>query len=202
MSLDPLQTAAEGADPSTPPVSLYVSLTQAHPHDRLLLPPSTRLTAVSIVASMYSGVFGFYGGIRIARLQYLAENAHRLPEKKGGWYFYHKRKNHVCFVRGVETALKNVFKTNLLVVGGFFGTEAALDSVRGIDAFNTIVAGMATGGLYGAWLRLSRGQTLNLVRNGFWLGLVGGAMQDYFLYKRDPSAVWYARYLQKAESAI
>lgn len=172
-------------------------------NQRFGLPADARLLLIAGGVSIWSGCFGFYTGLKSASLQYLAENAHRLPTKKGGWYFYHKRKNHVCYMRGMESAFKNVARTNLLVVGGLFGTEALLDRARGqIDFFNTTMAAMAAGGLYGAVFKLTRIQTLNLMRQGMWLGLAGGLVQDYFIFKRSPQDVWYAKYVLHTDEAL
>ncbi|ODQ77561.1 hypothetical protein BABINDRAFT_163299 [Babjeviella inositovora NRRL Y-12698] len=164
-------------------------------NQRFNLPADARLPLIAGGVSIWSGCFGFYNGLKAASLKYLAENAHRLPKKKGGWYFYHKRKNHVCYMKGMEAAFKNLARTNILVVGGLFGTEALLDKARGqIDFLNTTVAAVAAGATYGGLFKLTRVQTVNLMRQGLWLGLAGGLFQDYFIYKRSPQDVWYAKY--------
>lgn len=53
---------------------------------------------------------GFYDGVQKAAARYLLENGHRLPKTKGGWYFYHKRKNYEIIVGGTSTGIKRGLK--------------------------------------------------------------------------------------------
>lgn len=52
------------------------------------------------IISSYCGLgLGALLGARRASLVYLAENAHRMPVTKGGWYMYHKHRNY-AIIRG------------------------------------------------------------------------------------------------------
>lgn len=112
---------------------------------RLGLPPYPRIALTLATAGGYGFMSGFYGGFQLGSLKYLALNAHRLPRTKGGWYFYHKRKNYVV----LKEALQSGFKTSVkygVVSAGYMGLEAYLDHVRGkIDALSTVGAALVFG---------------------------------------------------------
>jgi hypothetical protein len=104
-----------------------------------------------------TSVGGFWGfsmgaflGARQSGLQYLAENAHKLPTTVQGWYFYHKTKNYRMMLGGVKRGIRFAGKTGGLCL--LYGTlEAALDDARGeADVVNSVTAGIATGSIFSA----------------------------------------------------
>lgn len=109
-----------------------------------------RLITMTGIGSFWGFALGAYLGGRQSGLQYLAENAHRLPTTVQGWYFYHKTKNYRVALGGIKRGVRYAFRTGgLCFVYG--ALEAGLDDVRGeADLFNSIVAGVGSGALFSA----------------------------------------------------
>lgn len=81
-------------------------------------------------------------------MQYLAENAHRLPKNMEGWYFYHKRKNYRMIWGALQKGVMYSAKTGALV-GLFEILEASADFYRGgADLLNSMMAGIASGAIF------------------------------------------------------
>lgn len=115
---------------------------------RLGIAPGPRLVLTGVTAGGYGFLSGFYSGFKMGGLRYLAQNAHRLPRTKGGWYFYHKRKNYVVLKEAIITGTRTGSKYAAAAVA-YFGTEAYLDHVRGrIDLLSTTVAAVGLGAGY------------------------------------------------------
>src|SRR5690348_16164592 len=68
---------------------------------RVGLDASRRVVLTSTLAALFGFLTGSYTGGQRSSLQYLAENAHRLPRTVQGWYFYHKRKNYRVMLGGI-----------------------------------------------------------------------------------------------------
>lgn len=82
----------------------------------------------------YSGfltgfMVGAYSGGRLRRLQFLAENSHRLPRTKAGWYFYLRERNYQVLKRAGQVGARNGLKW-AGVVGGFALVETIVDIFR------------------------------------------------------------------------
>jgi hypothetical protein len=159
---------------------------------RFGMSPIPRVSLTVMAGSTYGFLSGFHGTFKAAGLQYLAQNAHRLPTTKGGWYFYHKRKNYVV----LKAALGSGFKGALKFGGGaglYFGSEAALDYLRGdehIDFLSTTASATTLGLAYSAIKIQGRRAKIAGVRNAFCFGLVTGLIQDGLRYLRGNN-VWY-----------
>lgn len=123
---------------------------------RLNLPPYPRISLTFATAGGYGFMSGFYGGFKLGSLRYLALNAHRLPKTKGGWYFYHKRKNYVVLKQGLQLGFKTAAKYGF-VSAGYMGLEAYIDHARGtIDAFSTIGSALIFGTAYAAYSKFTK----------------------------------------------
>lgn len=107
-----------------------------------------RLMLMTSVGAFWGFSIGAFLGGQQSGLQYLAENAHKLPTTVQGWYFYHKTKNYRMMLGGVKRGLKFAGKTGGLCL--LYGSlEAALDDIRGeADVVNSVTAGVATGTLF------------------------------------------------------
>lgn len=85
----------------------------------------------------------------MAAFRYRAENAHRFPTDRTGWYLYHKTKNYHRSVGAVKSGLK------LGASLGFWGAcfifvEAAVDQARNgtTNVLSDIIAGLSVAGVY------------------------------------------------------
>lgn len=107
-----------------------------------------RLMLMTSIGSFWGFSIGAFLGGRQSGLQYLAENAHKLPTTVQGWYFYHKTKNYRMMLGGVKRGIRFAGKTGGLCL--LYGSlEAAIDDVRGeADVLNSVTAGIATGTIF------------------------------------------------------
>lgn len=157
---------------------------------RFHLHPIFRLTGIAVVSGLYGFTNGGSSAFKSAGLRFLAENSHRLPKNKSGWYFYHKRKNFVCLKEAVSKGLKSGVKYSWIGTS-YFGLEAFFDYARGkIDFLNTVAATVVAGGAYAKYQNLSRLSTMKMVKNGALIGLVNGLLQDVLFYWRN-GELWY-----------
>jgi hypothetical protein len=122
-----------------------------------------RVILMTTIGSLWGfGIGAFLGG-RQSGLQYLAENAHKLPTTVQGWYFYHKTKNYKMMLGGMKKGMRYAGKTGGLCL--LYGSlEAALDGVRQEpDVLNSVAAGVMTGTIFSTLskfvLRSSQGFT-------------------------------------------
>lgn len=163
---------------------------------RFGMSPIPRVSLTVLAGLSYGFLSGFHGTFKAAGLQYLAQNAHRLPTTKGGWYFYHKRKNYVVLKAALGSGFKGAFKFG----GGaglYFGSEAALDYLRGddhIDFLSTTASATTLGLLYSSIKIQGRRAKILAVRNAFYFGLVTGLIQDGLRYLRG-NKIWYVNRL-------
>ncbi|KAI7900374.1 uncharacterized protein BX663DRAFT_517369, partial [Cokeromyces recurvatus] len=107
-----------------------------------------RLLLMTSIGSFWGFSIGAFLGGRQSGLQYLAENAHKLPTTVQGWYFYHKTKNYRMMLGGIKRGIQYTGKTGGLCL--LYGSlEAAMDNIRGeADILNSITAGVTTGTLF------------------------------------------------------
>ena len=120
-----------------------------HESDRLGMPFPNRLLAVSGSAFVAGMALGSTHGAQMAAFRYRAENAHRFPTDRTGWFLYHKTKNYHRTLGGVKSGLK--MGASL----GFWGAsfvfvEALADYSRQgkKDVFSTVIAGLSVAGVY------------------------------------------------------
>lgn len=136
--------------------------------ERLGMPLAIRVPLLMTTSFGAGFLLGAASGGPKAGDRYRAENAHRLPVTKSGWYLYHKSKNYHTIVGGVTSGVK---------LGGvltgwaslFMATEEVVDRARERvfakegpdgevlaagqrDAASTVVAAMSTAGIY-SWRR-------------------------------------------------
>lgn len=121
---------------------------------RLSLPFLSRLRLSFGVSFLTGFGLGSVHGGKMAGLRFRAENAHRLPDTTAGWYLYHKSKNYQATYGGVKEGVRMGLKVGSLVAA-YVVAEEALDTCREEkDFFSSVIAGMGTAGVYGAWSRL------------------------------------------------
>ncbi|KAI8637070.1 hypothetical protein BD408DRAFT_425145 [Parasitella parasitica] len=137
-----------------------------------------RLVLMTSIGSFWGFSIGAFIGGKQSGLQYLAENAHKLPTTVQGWYFYHKTKNYRMMLGGVKRGVRFAGKTGGLCL--LYGSlEAALDDMRGeADVMNSIAAGVTTGTVFSALTRLTRGSFRYSVVFGAIFGLAAGGLSD------------------------
>lgn len=101
---------------------------------RFGLDPRARVILGTGLAAAVGLISGTTRGARVASLKFLAENAHRLPRNKGGWYFFHKRKNYVVLRDGMNQGAIIAAKYGAAAYA-FFAIEAVVDRYRGRKDF-------------------------------------------------------------------
>ncbi|KAF9395221.1 hypothetical protein BGX21_010022 [Mortierella sp. AD011] len=157
---------------------------------RIGLEPVKRITLITGTSSFWGFILGGVIGSRQSGMQYLAENAHRLPKNMEGWYFYHKRKNYRMAWGALRKGAVYAAKTGALV-GLFEVLEASADFYRGgADLFNSMAAGIASGALFSVANKLPRQSTKHTLMLGAGYGLVSGALQDLSSFLKG-TPVWY-----------
>ncbi|EPB86362.1 hypothetical protein HMPREF1544_06901 [Mucor circinelloides 1006PhL] len=163
-----------------------------------------RLVLMTSIGSFWGFSIGAYLGGRQSGLQYLAENAHKLPTTVQGWYFYHKTKNYRMMLGGVKRGVRFAGKTGGLCL--LYGSlEAALDDMRGeADVMNSVVAGVTTGTVFSALTRLTRGSFRYSVVFGAIFGLAAGGLSDLhrFASGNPPSYGLYLSSLVKSKNKV
>ncbi|KAG0262685.1 hypothetical protein DFQ27_002203 [Actinomortierella ambigua] len=157
---------------------------------RIGLEPVKRITFITLSASFWGLVMGAAIGSRQSGMQYLAENAHRLPKNMEGWYFYHRRKNYRMMLGGLKRGTHYAFKTGGLVAL-YEILEASADFYRGgADVFNSVAAGVASGSIFSLINKLPRQSTKHTLILGAGFGLVSGGLQDFSSFLKG-NPLWY-----------
>ncbi|KIY65446.1 hypothetical protein CYLTODRAFT_424353 [Cylindrobasidium torrendii FP15055 ss-10] len=77
------------------------------PSTRWNISAPPRLLSLAPAAFLITASLGFIRSARASSLRYLAENAHRPPRTKQGWYFYQKTKNYRVLLAGIKGAAKD-----------------------------------------------------------------------------------------------
>ncbi|KAF9187043.1 hypothetical protein BGZ51_001564 [Haplosporangium sp. Z 767] len=169
----------------------FSSALSKNPHlNRIGLEPMRRIMLITASASFWGFMLGGVIGSRQSSMQYLAENAHRLPKNMEGWYFYHKRKNYRMIWGALQKGVVYSAKTGALV-GLFEVLEASADFYRGgADLFNSMMAGIASGGVFAVVNKLPRQSTKHTLMIGAGYGLVSGGLQDLSSFLKG-TPVWY-----------
>ena len=180
--------------------------------DRLSLAPTPRLFIVTVLSSTLGLALGITHGATLAGLRFRAENAHRLPTSKTGWYLYHKSKNYVAMWGGLREGLRMGARVGVWT-GGFMVAEEAVDRGRGRmvewlggkrgrrkpategqyneegvrDFFSSVVAGLSTAGAFSLWNRFPLPTAARTAKLGLMFGLGYGLLQDIMgMMKRRP----------------
>ncbi|KAI9279352.1 hypothetical protein BY458DRAFT_553870 [Sporodiniella umbellata] len=141
-----------------------------------------RVILITTLGSLWGFSMGAFLGGRQSGLQYLAENAHKLPTTVQGWYFYHKTKNYKMMLGGVKKGMRFAGKTGGLCL--LYGSlEAALDEVRKEpDVLNSVTAGIMSGAVFSALTKLSKSSFRYSIVFGATFGLLTGGLSDLHRY--------------------
>lgn len=122
------------------------------------------------------------GGVRGGRregMRFLAENAHRAPTTRKGWYLYRKTKNYRMMLGGLRGGGKDGLKLGL--TGLAWAGLAEVMRRTGLDDVREIVAGVGTGSVFAAIYRLPWTKT----RQTLGLGLLVGTSMRLGRYTMD-----------------
>ena len=162
--------------------------------ERLGMPLAVRVPLLMTTSFGAGFLIGAGHGGPKAGDRYRAENAHRLPVTKNGWYLYHKSKNYHVIIGGVTQGVK----LGAMLTGWaslFMATEEVVDRARerlfakeGLDgevlatgqrdAASTVVAAMSTAGIY-SWRRgLDYFTAARTAKMTLKYSLVYGILQD------------------------
>ena len=180
--------------PGAEPDSGILELMTGYPSERLGMPLKIRMPLL-LVSSFGTGfLLGAARGGPKAADRYRAENAHRMPVTKNGWYLYYKSKQYHAIVGGVFTGVRMG-----AVLSGwaslFMATEEIVDRARERmfasegphgeilatgqrDAASTIVAAMSTAGLYSWKNGLDSFTAARTAKTALKISLVWGLAQD------------------------
>ncbi|KAG9284693.1 hypothetical protein G9A89_002924 [Geosiphon pyriformis] len=170
--------------------------------DRYGLSPKDRISATTIVGLFYGFLYGSYEGGKRTGFQYLAENAHKLPTTRSGWYFYHKRKNHKVILGGMKHGVRYSVKTGSLCFL-FVGIEAGWDSVRGeADFANTLISGLSTALIFSSIYRLPMQSIKYACMFGGGFGLFSGVAQDAYRYYKGERIWYFDRFLSSNKATV
>jgi len=123
---------------------------------------------------------------RLASLRFLAENAHRAPTTKEGWYYYHKTKNYKVALAGLKGAGRDGLFLAMVTLG-WVGIEEGFNRV-GWGQISMSGASLGTSALFSAAYRLPWKTT----RQAMGIGLVGGGCMDMLRWVTEK----YARKIQ------
>jgi len=176
-------------------------------HHRLGLHPILRISLISSISFFAGFGLGSAHGATTATLRYRAENAHRTPTSRTGWYLYGKSRNYHAILGGVTEGVKNGARyaawTTL-----FLAIEEGLDRARGKvfasrqdreegklasgqrDFLNTVSAAVAFAGLYGWKNRFDRWSAQRLTRSALRFAVPFGLAQDALASLRGDRP-WY-----------
>jgi len=133
--------------------------------NRIGLEPLKRITLITASASFWGFILGGVIGSRQSGMQYLAENAHRLPKTTEGWYFYHKKKNYRMIYGALSKGAVYSAKTGAMVAL-FEALEASADFYRGgADLFNSVGAGLASGSIFSVASKFFRSVITEVIDN-------------------------------------
>lgn len=149
---------------------------------RLSRPFPNRLALVTSTSGVVGFTLGVFHGSATSALRFRAENAHRQPKSKWGWYLYHKTKTwtvvRASLLEGARMAARLALWTGVAIAAEE-GVDRGRLRLRGQwegrerrDAGSTVLAGMATAGAFGMWCQsllrpgglavsILRGQTCN-----------------------------------------
>lgn len=158
--------------------------------ERLRLDPQSRIIFGTGLAAICGLTFGTARGAQISSLRFLAENAHRLPRTKGGWYFFHKRKNYVLLRDGINQGIVLAAKYGAAAYA-FFSLEAIIDRSRGRKDFVSTTLSASSVGAAVAFIfaRLPLRQACRSTLHFSLFGTVVGLMEDGLSYIKSASLI-------------
>jgi len=125
-------------------------------------------------------LFGIYVGARTRRLQFLAENAHRLPKTVKGWFYYHRERNYQCLKAAADEGIRQAVRFGS-VMGGFAAIETAIDLVRQReDVVSTLMAGVTSTLVFSLVYQLPQSSTRRALMFGVGISGIVGLLQDFY----------------------
>lgn len=162
-----------------------LSTSQHETHERFGFPPGNRILTGAGLAYGGGLLLGLSVGGRKAGLRFRAENAHRLPINKRGWYLYHQEKNKQVLLESFREGNRMGMRLLPLVVI-LFGVEETMDTLRlkeyGDDSrkdfLSTTVAGVTAAGCFSTWHQLPMATAARMAKLGLLFGLGVGLAQD------------------------
>ncbi|KAF2458247.1 hypothetical protein BDY21DRAFT_284488 [Lineolata rhizophorae] len=171
--------------------------------DRLAMPFWFRATLATSCAAMFGFFLGATHGGRMAALRFRAENAHRLPTNKVGWYLYHRSKNHHSIIGALKGGIKAAARVGLWV-GMFYTVEEGVDhglkrTVGWEPTFlSSVAAGMSTASVFSLKNRFPVTTATRTLKTGVKVGLAYGVFQDLLRlsHGKNLSYVDFARNLR------
>ncbi|KII95797.1 hypothetical protein PLICRDRAFT_98512 [Plicaturopsis crispa FD-325 SS-3] len=119
---------------------------------RVYIDSPPRYFLLPATAMLVGSMIGVVRGGRSASLRFLAENAHRPPTTKQGWYFYWKTKNYRVMWGALKGGGADAGKLGLTAVGWLAAEEGIKKA--GLDDVRELGAGLATAGVFAAVYRL------------------------------------------------
>ncbi|KAI9699254.1 MAG: hypothetical protein M1820_007226 [Bogoriella megaspora] len=173
--------------------SILTAIGVVDPTSRLSLSFGPRITLTTFLGLTAGLGLGLTQGATVAGLRFRAENAHRLPTNKVGWYLYHKSKNYAAMWGALGEGRRMGLRIGFWVAT--FGTlEEAVDRGRGrmkvlfgrgrgegqhvSDALSSVVAGLSTAGAFSLWNRFPMPTAARTAKMGLRFGLGYGILQD------------------------
>lgn len=159
--------------------------------ERLSLPFAVRAPLMMGTSFLSGFVLGTTKGATTGGDLFRAENAHRLPTEKNGWYQYHKTKNYRAMMSGLKeggrygavcTAWWSLFMVTEEVIDRsrarlFEGRDDGRVSGQR-DAANTVIAAMTVSNAYSWTNGLDHFATAKIARTALRFSLVYGLLQD------------------------
>lgn len=170
-----------------------------------------------LVGNLSSFLCGFTLGVshagHMAGMRFRAENAHRLPETRPGWYLYHKSKNYYKIKEAAPVGIRKGFfvsawtsifliiEESLDIFRGTWYAGRTLNEMEGVDELDiktmekciqrnrdfksSAIAGMVTGGVWSAWNTFPMVTAARTIRMGLFVGLAYGLGQDAMMWARN-----------------
>jgi len=212
-----------GSQPAVPDTSLAEEIdvtlqTVTRQPQRLGLHPILRISLIGAISFIAGFGLGSAHGATTAALRYRAENAHRTPTSRTGWYLYGKSRNYHAIIGGVTEGVKNGARyaawTTL-----FLAIEEGLDRARGKvfasrqdredgklargqrDFLNTVSAAVAFSGLYGWKNGFDRWSAQRLTRSAVRFAVPFGLAQDALASLRGDRP-WYVEWVMGRAGAV
>ncbi|KAF2875817.1 hypothetical protein BDV95DRAFT_484265 [Massariosphaeria phaeospora] len=207
--------------PSPPPQTLH----RTSP-ERLGMTFDKRILLAAFTSFVCGFTLGSSTAGRLASLRFRAENAHRLPISRPGWYLYHKSKNYYKSRAGISEGMRKgvwlaswgsiffIIEESMDVFRGTWRAGRTLEEMEGVDELDikrissgveksrdfvsSAMAGMVTGGLWSAWNLFPMVTAARTIRMGLLVGLGYGLGQDGLTYVRGRTV----GYVDEAESWI
>jgi hypothetical protein len=122
-------------------------------------PPPAELWYVgrnTFMASLGGGIISGLVSARNTSLQYTAENAHKKPTTKQGWFYYHRTKNYKIIFNFFRSSLFGSLKYGSLI-GSFFFLDVSFNMLEGeVRYFHSPLAGLAISSLFSFANRLPK----------------------------------------------